>query len=270
MAGISAAVLPISGIAAFFRRPHLWKQAICPLIVCVISTVVSLIGLFSFGFHPQAEYFMSIGWPEWSARIASFLLVFAEAALVNIILMVVLFGCVQSNIQRTILEEKGIMQTLRAECAERGQDLPQPTCCRDTGHTLLFLLGRIPLMILTLPLHTIPVLGQVAWVLVNGWLYAWELLAEFMVYSEERHGCAPQRRFVCARLGAFVGFGAVAMVIELIPFVGPWLFFVTNGCGAALLAEKFFREKHTNQGTSWSPKHEAADCSSSEGTTETS
>eukprot|EP00437_Effrenium_voratum_P016807 CAMPEP_0181443442 /NCGR_PEP_ID=MMETSP1110-20121109/24557_1 /TAXON_ID=174948 /ORGANISM="Symbiodinium sp., Strain CCMP421" /LENGTH=154 /DNA_ID=CAMNT_0023567421 /DNA_START=288 /DNA_END=752 /DNA_ORIENTATION=- len=92
----------------------------------------------------------------------------------------------------------------------------------------------------------------------------------FMVYSEERHGCAPQRRFVCARLGAFVGFGAVAMVIELIPFVGPWLFFVTNGCGAALLAEKFFREKHTNQGTSWSPKHEAADCSSSEGTTETS
>ena len=142
MAGISAAVLPISGIAAFFRRPHLWKQAICPLIVCVISTVVSLIGLFSFGFHPQAEYFMSIGWPEWSARIASFLLVFAEAALVNIILMVVLFGCVQSNIQRTILEEKGIMQTLRAECAERGQDLPQPTCCRDTGHTLLFLLGR--------------------------------------------------------------------------------------------------------------------------------
>ena len=39
--------------------------------------------------------------------------------------------------------------------------------------------------------------------------------------------------------------------------MGPWLFFVTNGCGAALLAEKFFREKHTNQGTSWSPKHEA-------------
>ena len=35
-----------------------------------------------------------------------------------------------------------------------------------------------------------------------------------MVYSEERHGCAPQRRFVCARLGAFVGFGAVAMVID--------------------------------------------------------
>eukprot|EP00439_Symbiodinium_sp_Y106_P009344 s4002_g1.t1 len=29
---------------------------------------------------------------------------------------------------------------------------------------------------------------------------------------------------------------------ERIPFIGPWVFFASNACGAALLAESFFEE----------------------------
>ena len=62
-------------------------------------------------------------------------------------------------------------------------------------------------MIVTLPLHGIPVLGQaggrldgqkdgwldlavtlqIAWVILNGWIYAWELEQEFFVLSAPQY-----------------------------------------------------------------------------------
>lgn len=42
---------------------------------------------------------------------------------------------------------------------------------------------------------------------------------------------------------SFFGFGAAAMALELIPFVGPWVFFASNACGAACLAEQLFLDK---------------------------
>ncbi|CAJ1340889.1 unnamed protein product [Effrenium voratum] len=268
-----AATLPIAGVAALLGRPKLWIQVVCPIITSLISTIVSLIVLFSVALHPQASALINAGWPGWISWTSAVLMVLAEVALVNLVLMLVLFGCVQSKIQRAILEEKGIMQALRAECAERGQSLPEVNCCRDVGHALLFLLGRLPLMIVTLPLHSVPVLGQIAWVLVNGWIYAWELEAEFMVFARERHRCNDQWQFVRARFGAFAGFGATAMALELIPFVGPWIFFASNACGAALLAENFFKETHTSEGTGWKKPSDGASVlgvSSSEGTTQAS
>lgn len=70
-------------------------------------------------------------------------------------------------------------------------------------------------MLLTLPLHGIPVLGQVAWVFLNGWIYAWELENEFMVFARERRSCGQQWRFVKQRFGSFATFGATAVALEL-------------------------------------------------------
>ncbi|CAE7235064.1 unnamed protein product [Symbiodinium pilosum] len=251
---ITSAALPLAGIGVFLARPTLWKEVVCPLVVSVISTLVSLIVLFGAALRPQADALVHAGWPGWVAWISGVLLVLAEVAVINIILMLVLFGCVQSKIIRAVLQEKGIMDQLRTEFAQRGKELPEANCLRDLGHNLLFLLGRLPLMILTLPLHGVPVLGQVAWVMLNGWIYAWELEAEFLVFARERHRCHEQWRFVSKRFGAFAGFGSTAMALELIPFVGPWIFFASNACGAALLAEIFFKETHMHSNGAWTAK----------------
>jgi len=251
---VVSAALPLAGIGAFLARPKLWKEVICPIIVSLISTLVSLFVLFGAALHPQAHALINAGWPGWLAWISGILLVLAEVALVNIILMLVLFGCVQSKISRAVLQEKGVMDQLRAEFAQRGQELPEANCMRDLGHNLLFLFGRIPLMILTMPLHGVPILGQVAWLVLNGWIYAWELEAEFLVFACERHRCNEQWQFVSKRFSAFVGFGTTAMALELIPFIGPWVFFASNACGAALLAESFFEETHLRTNGTWIAK----------------
>ena len=36
--------------------------------------------------------------------------------------------------------------------------------------------------------------------------------------------------------------------------MGPWIFFASNGCGAALLAQEFFKETHQWDGNGWKPK----------------
>ncbi|CAE8634352.1 unnamed protein product [Polarella glacialis] len=166
------------------------------------------------------------------------------------------------------------MQSLkRRECCSNSarsmalKSSQKPTAAETWGTRFFFLLIRLPLMILTLPVHAIPVLGTIAWLLANGWLYAWELEAEFMVMSEKRHRCGQQWQYVQQRFRAFAGFGSVAMALELIPFLGPWLFFASNACGAALLAEQIFRESHTFDGTAWHRKTDSFSNTDSSDTT---
>jgi len=254
MDAASAPAIALVGIGSFLKRPWLWYQLIAPIIATLISTIVSFSVLMKWALHPQADKLIGTHWPAWIAWISSFLLVVAEVALINLIILLVLFGCVQSKITRAILEEKGILPQLRSECEAHGRELPEAYCMRDLAHNILFLVARLPLLLLTLPLHGIPALGQIIWVFLNGWIYTWELESEFLVMARELHHCGEQWRFVHERFGSFAGFGAAAMGLELIPFVGPWIFFASNACGAALLAERFFKETHTWSDGRWIPR----------------
>mmetsp|Transcript_25719 Transcript_25719/g.55904 ORF Transcript_25719/g.55904 Transcript_25719/m.55904 type:complete len:322 (+) Transcript_25719:369-1334(+) len=236
---VCAIYLTVMGMGAFAIRPHLWVKVILPILVTLATTIASLVILFSIALGPQAHLFIKLSWPDWLAWTVAVLCVLVEVSVVNLIVLLVLFGQVQSDILRSILEEKGVIAALRDEKGE----VPEQNCMRDVCHSIGFLLVRLPLLLLTLPLNAIPVLGQVAWILLNGWLYAWELEAEFMVMLDNRFSCDHQLKFVKNHFGAFFTFGAGAMALELIPFVGPWVFFATNACGAALLAERFHEER---------------------------
>lgn len=242
MAAAVSWTLPLFGAGYFVVRPRLWIKAICPILVSLVATVVSLVLLFTFALQPQERFLeQDLGWPVWLSWPAAVLMVLAEVAILNIIVLLVLFAGVQSQIIRIVLEERGVLEKVRRE---RGLDaLPEANCCRDMGHGLLFILARLPLMLLTLPLHAVPVLGQIVWVCLNGWLYTWELEAEVMVMFEDFHRCNEQCNYVRKRFCSFFGFGAVAMSLELVPFVGPWIFFASNACGAALLAEIFWKSR---------------------------
>lgn len=242
--------LTLVGAVYFIGKPSLWKQVVCPILVSLLTTVVSMIVLFALALVPQVRLLRDfLGWPAWVAWISAVVAILAEVAITNVIVLLVLFGRVQSVIMFSVLEERGILRALRED---RGsEELPEANCVRDFGHCLLFQGARLVLMIVTLPLHGVPVLGQIAWVLLNGWLYAWELEAEFMVTLEERRSCGQQLRFVRRRCGWFFGFGAAAMAWELVPLVGQWIFWGSNACAAALLAEQFFCEQFVRDGERW-------------------
>lgn len=238
------------GAAHFFERPDLWRKVVLPILTTLISTTLSLSLLLTFALKPQARLFINRYhvWP-WASWLTAVLLVLAEVAIINMIVFLVLFGCVQSQLLRAVLEERGVLPKIRQE--RNLQELPEACCCVDLTHTVAFLLARLPLMIITLPLHGFPIFGQVAWCFLNGWLYAWELTAEFMVMYEDRHGCGRQWAFVRQRLATYLCFGAGAMGLELIPFLGPWIFFATNACGAGYMLEGVFEETHRKVNGKW-------------------
>lgn len=224
------------GMAYFCVRPALWVKVIAPILFSLVTTIASVVLLFSFALAPQARALERVGWPPWLAWTTSVLCIIAEVALVNLVVLLVLFGQVQSQLFRGVLEARGVLQRLKDQ--QRLEELPEQCCCRDFGHTIRFLLARLPLLIVTAPLNAMPVLGQLAWVFLNGWLYTWELEAEFMVMWRELYSCRGQFNLVQEHCAAFSSFGAAAMGLEMVPFVGPWIFFASNACGAALLAEE--------------------------------
>lgn len=225
------------GFFIFLRRPYLWKMMAIPILVSLITTITSLAVLFGWALKPQQQWLLNRwGWPGWLSWTSAVLIVLAETSLTNLIILCILFGHFQSRMFRAILEERGILSKLRA--GRGAHELPEATCCRDLTHAVFFLMLRVPLMLFALVLNAIPVFGQIAWCSVNGWLYTWELEAEFMVMFEDRHTLVEQWRFVRKHFATFATFGACAMALELIPFAGPWIFFASNACGAALLAER--------------------------------
>eukprot|EP00928_Gymnodinium_smaydae_P009934 TRINITY_DN13728_c0_g1_i3.p1 TRINITY_DN13728_c0_g1~~TRINITY_DN13728_c0_g1_i3.p1 ORF type:complete len:303 (-),score=49.24 TRINITY_DN13728_c0_g1_i3:235-1143(-) len=248
---LMACSFPGLGMLHFAGRPSLWKEVVCPIIVTIFSTAISLYLLLKYVYHPQALILQDrYAWPRWAALPGSAALLVLEVSLSNMIVFLVLFGCTQSRIARRVLEERGVLPQLRAEL---GHEVREATVCADCRHSIAFLLARLPLLLLTLPLNGVPVAGQVAWLLLNGWLYAWELTAEFMVALEDKRSCGDQWRFVRRRLAAYVGFGTVAMALELIPLFGPWIFFGSNACGAAFLVERIFSETHIWENGQWRP-----------------
>lgn len=234
---------------------------VLPILITLVAGIFSLWLLFDLALGPQIDLLQRCGWPHWLAWFTAMLAVLVESAIANIILLLVLFGCTQSAISRATLEECGVLAQIRLE---RGtEELPETCCARDISHSIVFLIARLPLLLLTLPLNGIPVAGQVAWVVLNGWLYTWELTGEFMVMLEDRHRCGEQWEFVKKRFPAYCSFGAVAMSLELIPFVGPWFFFASNACGAAFLMRRFFAETHGQEGGVWHCKKDLYSASDS-------
>lgn len=251
-----ASSLPLVGVVHFLSRPVLWKKVISPCFVSLCSTLLSTFLLLSLALNPQRKLFDDIwGWPAWLSWISAVLAVLAEVAVINIMIFFVLYGCTQSEILRSVLEERGVLQQIRSELGT--EELPENTCCRDFGHSLVFLAARLPLLILTLPLNVCPVVGQILWcVLMDGYTPGSSQLSSWLYW---RIGtCKDQWSFVWNRFASFLSFGAVAMLLEIVPVVGPWILFASNACGAALIAERIFSETHVRHGQVWTKKTKAA------------
>lgn len=236
--------LPFQGVVYFLVHPSLWKEVMIPLAVLMWFSVFAWAGLLYFTFGIQQQHFESKGWSELTSWVFALLMVALEATLGTLLVFLGFFANLQPNITRDVLEIRGVPQRLLEEF---GIVLPEQDCCRSVCHAMLFLGFRLLWMIWSLiiacifsaPLLTIPGVGELQlyllFDLLNGWLYAWELVTDFLAVINIV-GCKDQGLHVWRHLSAYVTFGAVALGLELLPGVGPF-FMISNACAGALLFE---------------------------------
>mmetsp|Transcript_129253 Transcript_129253/g.359947 ORF Transcript_129253/g.359947 Transcript_129253/m.359947 type:complete len:255 (-) Transcript_129253:93-857(-) len=232
-------LLPVRGVLGFLSTPELYRDALLPFSLLALMAVAVLGMLFAFTFEPQVHLVERLGSPAWFSDVLVVILIFVEVMVGTFLAGKVVCDKVVEKIQHHVLEERGVMDRLKTEL---GIDhISDVDCC--LGHVaqnILFAFVRLMVMLVTLPVNSCPVLGTVLWLLVNGWLYAWELTGDLLPAFGYTNACG-QGSYAMEHRITFGTFGAVALALTLVPLVGP-LFLFTNAYGAVLLFEALLEQ----------------------------
>ncbi|KAF8947990.1 hypothetical protein BGZ47_006987 [Haplosporangium gracile] len=160
--------------------------------------------------------------------------------------MIVLFYLIilpiyQDGLFDRVLKLRGLRHVLEAS---RGNDVAK--CMRGVNGGLFILLCQIIVLILTLPLNLIPILGQILYATINGWILTFGI--RFHYDAEIRNMPVSQsRREAWGRKSEYTSFGAVAVALEMIP-IANLLFMWTNIVGCALwVADEIEKEERRQQ-----------------------
>jgi len=232
-----ACCYPLRGLIGFVESPELYKELVIPFVASILFVFLSLGLLFEFSYEPQVDD-LPANFPHWVRCTTAAIAVIFEAMILTLVMFAILFAQVQDRITKAALRKIGTDEKLSSKYGVN--QLEDMSCICSISHSLLFLCARLPLMLATLPLLSYPVVGEIAWPLANGWLYAWELLGEILPYIG-RKACKEQGQHVVQHRWAYFSFGFAAMCLELIPFVGI-IFMAGNAYGAAILYDKFIDE----------------------------
>jgi uncharacterized protein involved in cysteine biosynthesis len=216
---------PIEGIFFFAVHPSLWAISICPIIMTVLVAITSLVVGYGVVLYPQAILLQKAGLASWAAWLISFLLSTVEIVLTTVIYSATCLPCYLDKI---------FDKTLKLQSCEYLLLNYKEDCCRSCAsccRVSLFL--RLAILIVTLPLHAIPIVGTIAWIYLNGTVLAWETHQH---YFDLKGWAYPEQRMFVKKLQAeYTAFGVAAMSLESIPGLG-LLFTFTNAVGSALWA----------------------------------
>jgi len=234
-----ACCYPLLGLLGLYGHPELWREIGIPFVASIVVSLVSLVLLFEFAYEPQVNYVHAHWhWPHWARCTTAAIVVILEAAILSLVAFAIFFAQVQDRITKAALRKIGTVEKLSLKYGVH--ELEDMSCIRGISHSLLFLFARLPLLLATLPVLSYPVVGEVVWPLLNGWLYAWELQGEILPYIG-RTTCKQQGEHFSQHRWAYFSFGFTAMCLELFPFVGI-IFMAGNAYGAAILFDKYIDE----------------------------
>lgn len=227
--------MPVTGFLGFLSEPRLYPDAIVPYLILLFLAVVMLVLLFTFSFMPQLHYLEKHAFsvPGLDAVVVV-LLIFVEVTFPTVLIGKALFDKVVQKIMEDVMEHRGLKARLKEEF-DIDEFADEDLCGGKLLQKIMFTLLRLTVMLMTLPINDLPVLGTIFWLLVNGWLYGWDLLADFLPIFGHTTACGQSKYCYQHRL-SFASFGATALALTLIPIIGP-LFFITNAYGAAVFFE---------------------------------
>ncbi|KAI7818239.1 hypothetical protein BC939DRAFT_401770 [Gamsiella multidivaricata] len=247
------------------RHPSLFSNLICPILLTILWGLAVLIFGFAYLLKLQAHALIAVKCPAavaWYKRASVFsieyiyytenttydstcsicrivcvIFVLLEVAVLSILFYLIILPIYQDGLFDRVLKLRGLKHVLKQN---EGNDLVK--CMRGVSGGLWILLFQILVLIITLPFNIVPVLGQMAFVTINGWVLTFGL--RFHYDAEIRNISVLQsRREAWQRRSEYSGFGAVAVALEMIP-IANLLFVWTNIVGCALwVADEIEREE---------------------------
>ncbi|ORZ18630.1 hypothetical protein BCR42DRAFT_230298 [Absidia repens] len=233
---------PVQGIFFFVAHPQLWAKTICPFLLTLIFGIISLVLCFVFLLPLQAHALINANCPAWLAWLVSVIFVLLESAIIDVIFFAILIPIFQDALFDATLKARGLSRMFETRVPVSGLTL----CCRGIGSGIIFVwflvLAQILVLILTAPLHLVPVVGTVLACYINGWPACWGAMIH---YDLEFRGFSigDSRRHAWRHREEYCQFGVVAVALELIPLFN-LIFMWTNIVGAALwVADEYERNE---------------------------
>ncbi|OQR94022.1 hypothetical protein THRCLA_08271 [Thraustotheca clavata] len=215
----------IAGILYFFSHPNLLRESIWPILVTLFIAIASALVMFTFGLYYQVGSLESAGFPAFWAWLFAIMLVLVEIFLLTLIYYQVCMACFMNAIFQTVLKMRGFEHLV-----ERNQIGFSRTCCA-------YFQVRSPTQIFastaSLTLNFIPVIGNIAYVYLNGRVKAWEY--HLLYFAMRGYSREEQKAIVNQHKLQYASFGMQCAALELVPILG-FIFLFTNTVGAALFA----------------------------------
>ncbi|KAF0514303.1 Sulfate transporter CysZ [Gigaspora margarita] len=227
---------PIEGIFYFFSHWILIRRITCILFITLIATVVAFGLSFGFLLSLQAHALIVAGCPAWLAWIVSVIFCLLEAIIFTLIFYLIATPIWQDALFDDVLRLKGLDYVL-----ERQRNISETTlCCRGvhSGLTITcfqiyaLIILQVLTLLLTIPLHALPIIGTILYCYINGWIMTWGHQLHYHLEIKE-FNVKQSIRFALRNHDDYVMFGMVAVALELIP-IANFIFFWTNVVGAAL------------------------------------
>ncbi|TPX65323.1 hypothetical protein SpCBS45565_g05263 [Spizellomyces sp. 'palustris'] len=221
-------IYPIHGILYFVTHPTLWLRVICALTIALFFAVGSTVVFFVFTLKPQAHALDRL-MPDWLAWILAVFLVLVEICAASLLFVAIALPTVADQLFDDVVSMVTGCPAGEGSCA-RGCWLG----CAHAGVWIVYLVvARLLLLLVTAPLHLLPIFGTILFLLLNGYLAAW---AQHLHWFDLRgFGFTAGKKFVRSHRQAYTSFGSVAVLLEMVPVIG-MLFMFTNIVGSALWA----------------------------------
>ncbi|KAE8994176.1 hypothetical protein PR003_g20822 [Phytophthora rubi] len=223
----------LKGVAYFLGHPHLWKQAAFPLLLTLAFSIFSVFLLFAWTLRPQESWMAEKGLPSVLSWIFAVIFVVVEIFLVTLLYAFLVLEYFKDKIFAYVLREKGYAALVDRDT----QESAVVRVC--TSFFRLDAIFHVILLIVSLPLHLIPVIGSIVYAWLHSTFMAWE--SHLYYFDLKGLGFKQQQRWIRQRKFQYSSFGFQMLLLQMIPLVGP-LFIFSNTCGAALLAIKMEHE----------------------------
>ena len=216
----------------------------CILSVGFVVSVLSLVVLLSVALQPQASWFSPGG--DWWGWLLALLAVFLEAALAAFLILRVVVTKAQHKLFVKVVKAEG--------CWGEGWSEPEIGVDLFPGFATVF-------KVCTLPLNLLPGLGSAIYVALNSPLAAWGLMG---MYYDCLGLDQPTQKVIVfgegwskfnagnSTMNSHARFGFPAVLLELVPVLGPTVFTLGNAVGAALWACELERGRKATGGLTFS------------------
>ncbi|KAJ3050105.1 hypothetical protein HK097_008910 [Rhizophlyctis rosea] len=224
---------PPRGILYFLIRPSLWGRVICPFILTLLLGLIILILSMVYLLPLQARAVIAAGCPPWAAWLTMVIITILESAIITLLMFALIIPIYQDSLFDAVLRSRGL-----GYLVDRKRSLSQHGLVIWGGAAagvvwaVVYVFFQILVLLITLPLHAIPILGTMLYCFINGWVLCWGLLLhwdiEFLDLS-----ISESRRRAKSRKTEYFQFGVVATALEIIPLAN-LLFTWTNVVAAAL------------------------------------